>query len=528
MVRAGAGEGTQASGGRHTDVPPARERALGTGRAAIVLVVLTVLSLPWLVHDHWDDRPDAARYLLAARSLADGEGYRVMGEPFRLRPPGFSLLLAPLVAWRGFDFLALNVFVNAFAIAAVLFFYLLMAPRVGPPVALAAALVVWLNPQLRALSNQVMSDMPALALALLALLAMRWANERPHLARDLAVAVAIVLATYVRTANVVLLLAFLAGRIFRRRSARAEEPASRFVLRLLVPSAVVLVLYLPWMVQPPFASPYDSPDLYSYKTAFLGRDPNNPRAPILRARELLDRVGRNTIGYVAALGSGGATRRMTPVAPVLAAIGMLALLVTLVRRRESPEWFAVGMLVVLLVYYVAATRLLLPVLVVTLGGFADAARWIGCRIAGRRIVDVVLVVGLAALAAVGVSTDAEHARRREHYDSLLGATRLLRDVPPAAPVGGDVGAVYALLLDRPVYSLRPISRRHRRRELFEALERRGFVAIVARREGPLAPVLQNIAREGKGQLATLSHHVVLRAERRVEGQSAADARGDSS
>ena len=67
----------------------------------LTLLLGTLASLTFTVRDFWDARPDAARYLLAARSLADGQGYAVMGEPFRLRPPGFSALLAPIVAWRG-------------------------------------------------------------------------------------------------------------------------------------------------------------------------------------------------------------------------------------------------------------------------------------------------------------------------------------------------------------------------------------------------------------------------------------------
>ena len=97
----------------------------------LVLLLGTLASLPFTVQDFWDARPDAARYLLAARSLADGHGYAVMGEPFRLRPPGFSTALAPLVAWRGFDFPLLNAFTSLTGVAALVLLYLLVVPRTG-------------------------------------------------------------------------------------------------------------------------------------------------------------------------------------------------------------------------------------------------------------------------------------------------------------------------------------------------------------------------------------------------------------
>ena len=36
---------------------------------------------------------DSALYLLTAQSLAEGDGYRYLGEAFFLRPPGFSYAL---------------------------------------------------------------------------------------------------------------------------------------------------------------------------------------------------------------------------------------------------------------------------------------------------------------------------------------------------------------------------------------------------------------------------------------------------
>jgi hypothetical protein len=48
----------------------------------VLLLALSQGSHPW-----FDPMNDAATYILVARSLAAGEGYRLLGESFVLRPP---------------------------------------------------------------------------------------------------------------------------------------------------------------------------------------------------------------------------------------------------------------------------------------------------------------------------------------------------------------------------------------------------------------------------------------------------------
>lgn len=497
----------------------ARERVL-----LVLLVAGMLASLPFLVHDFWDPRPDAARYLLAARSLADGDGYAVMGEPFRLRPPGFSALLAPLVAWRGFDFLALNAFVSLFGVLAVAMLYLLLVPRTGAIVAFAVAALVWLNPQLQELSNQVMSDVPALALALLFLVLLRRANTRPSLRRDLPLVLVLAAAIYVRSSNLLLVPAFVLDRacaLWLGRAAGAPRVApprggAAFVRnRILLPLAIVLVLYLPWLLAPSFTSRYDSPDLHSYGTAFLNTDPNDPDAPALGVAGWRARVADNATAYAAMFASSMTTRRPSALAPVAAGLGVVALLVALVRRREAPEWFALGSAAVLVVYYVAALRLLLPVWVLAVAALADTTLWLVARVVARRSAELV-VAALVLAAIVLAPSGGDPTLARAESDSMrAAAAHLAQTVAPGEAIGGDVGAVYALLLDRPVYSLRPLTRRGQDEELQRLLDAHRIVAVVASRPGPFDPVVARLRSDG-ARIVELPHHVVVhRAARAV-------------
>ena len=101
-----------------------------------------LLSLGFLVHPWYVPIADAAMYIATARSLVAGEGYTLLGEPFIIRPPGFSLLLAPLVFWRGTDFFAMNLLVAMSGAVAVAFLYSLIRERLGWALALGVCAVV--------------------------------------------------------------------------------------------------------------------------------------------------------------------------------------------------------------------------------------------------------------------------------------------------------------------------------------------------------------------------------------------------
>lgn len=487
----------------------------------LVLLLGTLASLPFTVRDFWDARPDAARYLLAARSLADGHGYAVMGEPFRLRPPGFSAALAPLVARRGFDFPLLNAATSLTGVAAGVLLYLLVLPRTGAWIAFGVATVAWLNPQLQALCNQVMSDVPALALALLALLLARRTRDRPSLPGEAALVLTLVAGAYVRSANVLLVPAILLDRACARwLGARAnaapnapQEDARTFALRRLVlPVAAFTLLYLPWLLTPSYTSQYDSPDLHSYSTAFLRADPNDPDAPALGAGGWEERIADNVSAYASLFATGMVSRRPSSIAPFVAALGVAALLFVLVRRREAPEWFALATCAVIAAYYVAQARLLLPVYVLAIAALAESLQWLVARGATRRAATIVTTALLLVVALAQLAGDPRPNARAEH-ESLVAATDLVRSSTPRdVAIAGDMGAVYALLLDRPVYSLRPLSRRGQDAELARLLDERHVGVIVAEHPGPLDALVERLRADG-AEVVPLAHHVVVRRAR---------------
>src|SRR6185503_1179648 len=144
------------------------------------------------VHPWYEANPetnDASVYLLCARSMLAGDGYAYLGQPFVLRPPGFSALLVPVLASRGLDFHALNLFVASFGVLAVACVFAYHRRRLGVGLALATALSLWLNPSFELACNRVLSDLPGTALLLVGLLLARWADRRASAGRDVLVGV---------------------------------------------------------------------------------------------------------------------------------------------------------------------------------------------------------------------------------------------------------------------------------------------------------------------------------------------------
>lgn len=450
----------------------------------VALVSGAVATLPWTVQRHWDAKPDAATYLLAARSLAQGEGYRVFGEPFTLRPPGWSALLAPLVAWRGFDFAAVNLLGGLLGILAVALLFLLLRPRVGDPVACAVAATVWLAPRFQQLCNQALSDVPGFAAALAALLAVRAAVERPSPVRDLLAALAIGGSAWVRTANLLLVPAFALARAFRP-SGGGRGSARGGLLRAIPACALATALYLPWALVPGAPISWGGDALQSYATALLRTDPVDAASPLVGVGEAASRIARNALSYAALLGS---TDGVHPTAGAvgLAVAASLAWLVVLARRREAPEWFAGLTTFLVVAYYVAQARLALVPAVIGLAALAEVARSAVRRAAPAIAGDAAVVALLAAAALVmrlggaGPSRDRSAARAE---DLRVVADHLRGTAAAGERLGADFGTVWALLLDRPVEGLQSLCNRSGAEAARERVARLGLDRLVLQVDG---------------------------------------------
>jgi hypothetical protein len=460
---------------------PMRTWSRPTRLAFVALFAIAATSLFFLVHPWYDagvGTNDGSMYILSAKSLLAGEGYAYLGRPFTVRPPGVSLMIAPLIAWLGLDFYALNLLVSAFGVASVLCLFALVRPRLGTALSFCIALLVWFNAPFQHMCNQVMSDVPGVAAILACLLIERWASRTPSIRRDLVLAIAIGLSTYLRTIAILLLPAIAIARWFARPRASegSREAFAAWLARRVVPFVVGAVLIvLPWSLRnanhPPEA-PVDQNFIASYGTGMWHVDGGDPESPRLPLSAVLARVPKRGLQILSLIGTrmsdstgkadelsradepvGAIDDSITPQRVVGALIIALAL-VTLARRRRASEWVLFLMLGVVAIYFGFQDRLVLPIFVLAIPAAIEAL----VAIAGRRFGQTLSRAGACALVVgVGVHDFAPRAGWPQIEAQHRAFTEFCSDVeaqlPSDARVAAPIGWHYSVYLNRPVYSL---------------------------------------------------------------------------
>lgn len=511
-----------------------RDRLDARAKLALLgLVVMCVVSLRWLVHPWYeagDETNDASIYIACARSLLAGDGYTYLEQPFAVRPPGWSVLVAGVLALRGLDFHALNLLSSAFGILCTAFVFLHARARVGTWIALPLALGVWLHDGFQRLANQPMSDVAGAALLFVCFAIERWAARRPSWRRDVVLGLAIGASTYVRSVVILFVPAIVVARLLERwherrvassagmgahgiaygarhdsigdassravsrndadgvepgtvrASAGSSESWPRFALLRLVPLVVaVLAIKLPWDVRnalfrPP--TPVEQNYLLDYSTAMWrvdGGDPTSERRPVA---QIAQRIPERTQTVVALLGSGMRERdsglAFAAGALVLALVAGVAW-----KRRSSPELFALLATGVLLVYFGFRDRLVLPIYLVALVSACDGVL-LAARAAGTaRVVSIVLAAVLWVRPLVDF-----HPRtgwddlQKAHELYVANAAAVERTLGPDARVATVIGWHWSVYLDRPVWSTFFVARRDGDDAVAALLERREIDAVI--------------------------------------------------
>ncbi len=479
--------------------------------ALLALILVCLVSLAWLVHAWFDvseDTNDAAIYVATARALLAGEGYAYLGEPFTVRPPGMSVLLAGLMAWRGADWWAVNAAVSLSGVACVAFLFVLARARIGDGLAWMASLAVWFSDPFQRWCNQILSDVPGAALVLACVALERWAARRPSVSRDVVLAACIGASTYVRSAALLLVPAILLARALEQRRNPGSAGWWGFLRVRAAPLVLVaLAITVPWSVRCALhhpEPPVDQTALYSYSTGMWHADWGDPGSERVSIGSVLERVPQRAGALLALLGS--ALHRDSGAGSLVGGIAFVALaLVGTWRRRSSLELFAWIHVAVLLVYFAFKDRLALPIWIALLPAAIEGFLVVARPLLGPRVVTAVAGVLLLVMPILGFRPRSGWERIEATHDfyarfaaDVRGATSATQRV--AAPIGWHL----AVFLERPVWSLIFAERRARGFAGIEAVvERRAIDAIVlaARSESERRLVPALVVRYGAAQSA---------------------------
>ncbi len=195
-----------------------------------VLVGLFYVATIRAGHD-WGD--DFALYIQHARNIAAGAPYAATGYLYnphnpaigpRTYPPGFPLLLAPVVMVFGLDLQPMKVVIVLCFVGTLLMLPYVFQRDLPPRFTAALVLVMGLNPYFWDFKDEVLSDIPFLFFTLLSLYAFQRAGEtdRRTLTYGALAGIATAAAIATRALGVVILPAFIASDVLRRRRVRNE------------------------------------------------------------------------------------------------------------------------------------------------------------------------------------------------------------------------------------------------------------------------------------------------------------------
>jgi len=434
-----------------------------------MLVVIVLLSAVFLTHPWYEPRPDAAIYISTARSIAAGQGITYLESPSVLRPPGLPLLISPLMAVEGPpDFRRLNALIVLFGAAGVVLLFVYQRERVGWLLALLGSLAIWLNPGYQRLCNQVMSDVPAIALVLLCLLIERWASRVPSTGRELALGVAIGASALLRSSVALLVPAVLVARGIEQIENRSAPWSSFWWRRAGLLVVTVLVLLLPWSAYERTHAPelpVDQTYLYSRGVGMWHVDPADPGSPRVPIADVLRRPGKHITPILDVLGSrmqvrvqqGDSTDESAARSSYVGVslLLLMGLFSSLWRRRSPMELFALGSLVVSLFYFSFVDRLMLPVYVFAFVASIDSLRALLRRRTSERMATTAIGACLLLLIVVDFAPRAGWEQIRSEHAWHAAAMSKARDaLPPDARIASMRGMHHSVHLGRPVFNLR--------------------------------------------------------------------------
>ncbi len=192
------------------------------GRTALYILLGIFLILALL---SFDPKPflggDNATYILLAKSLVEGKGFRDIWAPgmppHTQYPFGFPLLLTPFVATFPHPVIPMKLFVSALALVSLILVHALAKDALPEGQHLALMALLALSPALLQFSHWVLSEVPYLCISFLGLFLLK--NREAHFKdwRFWLGLIAIAFAYHIRTAGIALVIALPLFLLLKRQ-----------------------------------------------------------------------------------------------------------------------------------------------------------------------------------------------------------------------------------------------------------------------------------------------------------------------
>jgi len=329
---------------------------------------------------------DNATYIILAESLAGGKGYsniNVPGDPGNTQyPPGFPLMLVPLVLLFGANILALKILIVLTGVGAMFFIYKIAAgvfkEHSMPLIALSLSLPVFIT-----YNHWVLSEMPFFFFSLGAVYFIMLQRDRPSPVFTLIAIGFAVFSFFIRTSGISLIAAIALYFLLRKDY--------RFLGVLII---LFLAVFIPWSVRNARI-----PSEGSYVDQLLAKNPYQMELGRASVSDFAVRIVDNfAIYFFSILPLAVMAAVSVSWLKALAGSILLGLIIAgFVRRIKAPaiqEWYFIFGLAVLLFWPAvwSSDRFLLPLLPFFLIYLYEAFFWLREKLKIKHLVTAATAV----------------------------------------------------------------------------------------------------------------------------------------
>jgi hypothetical protein len=364
-----------------------------------VVPVLLLLCLLYgsLVNRHWQPEWDSAFYIELSQSMISGQGFTYLGHPETKFLPGFPLVLSPIILLFGKNYLLMNFLMIFFAVASISLTYKLFSESFSREYSALIAIMTSLSWFVVDQSTFIMTDVPYMAVSIASLLLInRRLVSQGSILRFLLLPVAILIACFLRTVGLSLIMAFLVFLFLSHKKFSFQRTNNPLLFRTALTLLIVLTPVVMWQVRSSrVAMDKQSPlagidEFTDYSKLLMRSDPYDPESPRIDARSLFLRAVKNVTYYAAqadciVLGlridtSVDALRTHSKL--VLALLGVLSLIIvasfvqSFVKHKRVFDVYVIFYLGIFIVWPAREPRFLLPIVPFILHYFWSGSRWV--------------------------------------------------------------------------------------------------------------------------------------------------------
>ena len=206
----------------------------------VLICIIILLLYAGLIKDYWTPEPDSAYFISIARSISRGDGFTHLGYTVHKVPPGFPLMLVPIILLKGINFLYMNILIILCALASFLVIYFLFRINFSKDYSILIMAFSAISILMVSRSLYIMSDIPYLLFSMLGLLlAEKSLRKQPTIKYEIVAGIFVALSFALRTTGFGLLIAYL---LYLLISKNVDLRLKRITLVLITVAIIIVSL----------------------------------------------------------------------------------------------------------------------------------------------------------------------------------------------------------------------------------------------------------------------------------------------